>query len=372
VTDRRTPPRLARRTALAAAAACALGGIAVAGPPPSRDYPPTYTSRKAPWYDPFGWFTSDPKPKAPVPKVESRPIPNEMVDVPPGAAVNPAWRWYGYGTPTPGRNPLAPYGTYAGVPGNWYGAPGTTPGAIPTGRLGPPPSPLPEIFPAPGVVPDSGLRKTPPAQLVPPADDPAIAIAPPAGAAADGPKLPGGAPAPTTGPAGDSDWKTAPASLRPPTSTAVASPGSDPAPPATLRAPIREDEPPTVPVATPTRPAPPDGAALPNQNSESPDIPVEAAPGIVPPPMTSGMSMADRPITARGRAPEPDMADVVRRACGAGVRIVDVTRTGPKGVIVRLAAGNVEAAWSVRDRLARAPELAGWRVEFDLVTPLRP
>jgi hypothetical protein len=345
--------------------------VAVAGPPPSRDYPPTYTSHTAPWYDPFGWFTSDPKPKAPVPKVESRPIPNEMVDVLPGAATNPAWRWYGYGTPTPGRNPLAPYGTYAGVSGNWYGATGTTPGAVPAGRLGPPPSPLPEIFPAPGVVSDPAPRKTPPAHLVPPAEDPGIAVAPPAGPVAEGPKLPGVADPTATGPAGDGDWRTAPASLRPPTGRAVASPSPDFAPPATLRPPIRDDEPTTVPVATPPRrPDPPDGAALPNQNSESPDIPVEPAPGIVPPPKTSGVSMADRPITARGRAPEPDLADVVRRACGPGVRVMDVTCTGPRAVIVRMGAGNIDAAWTARDRLARTPELTGWRVEFDLVTPL--
>ncbi|HJZ56091.1 MAG TPA: hypothetical protein VKE74_14080, partial [Gemmataceae bacterium] len=335
MTDRRTPPRLVRRAALAAAAACALGGVAVAGQPPSRDYPPTYTSRKAPWYDPFGWFTSDPKPKAPVPKVESRPIPNEMVDLPPGAATNPAWRWYGYGTPTPGRNPLAPYGTYAGVPGNWYGATGTTPGAIPAGRLGPPPSPLPEIFPAPGVVADPAPRKTLPAQLIPPAENPGIAVGPPTDPVAEGPKLPGVATPPTTAPAGDGEWRTAPASLRPPTTTGAALPGTDSAPPAKLRAPIRDDEPPTVPVATPTRPTPPDGAALPNENSESPDIPVEPAPGIIPPPVKGGVSMADRPITARGHAPEPDVADMVRRACGPGARIVDVTRTGPKGLIVR-------------------------------------
>ncbi|HKB06270.1 MAG TPA: hypothetical protein VKD90_29010, partial [Gemmataceae bacterium] len=332
--------------------------------PPSRDYPPTYSSHKAPWYDPFGWFTTSAKTSTPtptpVPKTESRPIPTQMVEFPVGAAPTPAWKWYGYGTPTPGRNPFAPNGAYPGVPGNWYGASGTTPGAIPATSFGPYAPTLPEILPAPGVMPDATTRKTAPAQFARPGAEPTIVIAPHVGPEADGPKLPGT-------PAGDGDSKTAPAIIKAPTADAVASPGPDSRPPATLRAPVKEDERPTVPVAVPT---PPPGAALPNQASESPDIPVDPAPGIVPPPMPGETSMSDRPLTARGRAPEPDVSDAIRRACGPGVRVLEVARAGSKSVIVRMSVGNADAAWATRDRLARAPELAGWRIEFELVTPL--
>jgi hypothetical protein len=53
------------------------------------------------------------------------------------------------------------------------------------------------------------------------------------------------------------------------------------------------------------------------------------------------------------------------------VRVMEVTSTGPKRMLVRLA-GSADAAMAVRDRLARLPELHGWRVDFDLVTPVRP
>jgi hypothetical protein len=43
----------------------------------------------------------------------------------------PAWRWYGYGAPVPGRNPYAPEGFYAPVHPNYYYQTGATPGAIP-------------------------------------------------------------------------------------------------------------------------------------------------------------------------------------------------------------------------------------------------
>jgi eukaryotic-like serine/threonine-protein kinase len=369
VTDRRTHSRLARRTALAAAAACALAAPAVAAPP-SRDYPPTYSSHKAPWYDPFGWFTTSQKTSTPTPapKTESRPIPipTRMVELPPGAAPTPAWKWYGYGTPVPGRNPFAPNGSYPGVPGNWYGASGTTPGAIPATAVGPHAPVLPEILPVPGMMPDATALKIPPAHLAKPSADPAIVIPPPTGSDGDGPKLPGTV-TPPTSPTSDGDWKTAAANLKAPTADAVAAPGPDSRPAATLKAPIKEDERPTTPVATPTTPP---GAALPNQSSESPDIPVDPAPGIVPPPMTGETSMADRPLTARGRAPEPDVADAIRRVCGPGIRVLEVARAGSKGVIVRMSVGNADAAWAARERLARAPELAGWRIEFELVTPV--
>lgn len=43
----------------------------------------------------------------------------------------PAWRWYGYGAPTPGRNIYAPDGVYGTVDPNYFNQNGSTPGAVP-------------------------------------------------------------------------------------------------------------------------------------------------------------------------------------------------------------------------------------------------
>ncbi|HVK10753.1 MAG TPA: hypothetical protein VM597_18440, partial [Gemmataceae bacterium] len=103
MTDRRPSPPLAH--ALAVAAVCALAGPLAAADPPGR-----YSDRKLPWYDPFGLFASTPKPTT-----DKYGHPTLSA----GPADPPAWKWYGYGAPTPGRNALAPNGSYPAVPANW-------------------------------------------------------------------------------------------------------------------------------------------------------------------------------------------------------------------------------------------------------------
>jgi hypothetical protein len=354
VTFRRTPPGLCRRALWAVAVACAVGGpVAAADPPQSRNYPPTYSSRKGPWYDPFHLFTgSDKKAVVPAsavtlaaPTAGSKPVPNQMVDPPPGSAANPAWKWYGYGTPTPGRNPLAPTGAYAGVPGNWYTASGATPGAVPHGPVG---------ATVPGLVPDP----VPVPQV--------IYGGPTAFAVGDGLALP-----PVASSAerfAEVDWTPSPsAALKLPTADPLTSGADAAAAPARLKAPVRADEEPTsAPVlGTPVRPTEP------SPKTESPDIPVEPATGIVVPPLSAGMSRADRPLTVRAQAPDTDAADLIRQTCGPDVRVMEVSPVGPKRVVLRLA-GTRDAALAARDRLARVPDLAGYQIDFELVTPLRP
>jgi hypothetical protein len=292
---------------------------------PSREYPPTYSSQKKPWYDPFGLLTSSDKPSAPI--YESKPIPNPSVE--PGSGA-PAWKWYGYGTPTPGRNPFAPNGTYAPVPVNWHVTSGTTPGAIPTGSaiqgIVPDPTPLPTPLPIPGPAPSIAVfPSTPP-------NTPATAFA-----------------------SDVIDWK--PATIR--------MPSADPeAPPARLQAPVSVD---ALPTSAPKAPATPLQQEL--GPTTSPDIPVEPAPGIVPPP-PGGVSKLDRPITARGLAPSVDLPNSIRRACGTDVRVMEISPIGPNRLVVRLA-GSLDAARAARERMAQLPELCEYRVDFDLVTPLR-
>jgi hypothetical protein len=333
VTDRRTPPRLLRRGLLALAVGCALAGPVAADPMPSRDYPPTYSSKKAPWYDPFGLLTSDTKSDHPAPAHPSRPVANETIERSFGAT--PAWKWYGYGTPTPGRNPLAPNGAYSPVPPRWYTTSGTTPGAIP------------HDHPGPAVVPDPAPG--------PKAPTTSIAAVPPTG-----PTLP-----PVPFAAGEILWQppAAAATLKIPVAEAVI----DDRPRATLKAPVR-DEPPPPPRTRIAAPVTPLDHELPATDSK--EIPIESAPGIVIP-SGGSVSRGDGPVTARGLAPAADLpANAIRWAVGSKVQVMEITAVGPKRMVIRLAA-TPDAAWAARDRLARLPELREWRVDFELVTPLQ-
>jgi hypothetical protein len=49
---------------------------------------------------------------------------------------------------------------------------------------------------------------------------------------------------------------------------------------------------------------------------------------------------------------------------------MEVSPIGPKRLVVRLA-GTLDAATAARGRMAQLPELREYRVDFDLVTPLR-
>lgn len=345
MTVNRTSPRMFRRGLLAAAAACALHGSLVAQP---REYPPTYSSRKAPWYDPLRIFTSPPTTSTSTPiTVEHKLLPKSSGPLPTSSSETPAWKWYGYGTPTPGTNPLAPNGSYLSVPGNWYPSVGATPGAVPAVGL----SSIPGVIndPTPTPKPTLSIAKEPPLVVVPPSD---------------GPSLPRVNPPMSSSPPASVDWKSSPASIGSPAKAVQV-------PRASLRAPVKDErqkveESQKVPV-----PRTPADRVTPNLRGDSPEIPVVPAPGIVVP---SSESKAPLHETYRARIPEPDVPDAVtaavKRACGTDVRVLEITSAGAKHVVLRLAAP-FAAAKAARDRLALESELAGWRFEFDLVTPLR-
>lgn len=348
MTDRRTPPLFVRQALLAVASACALATPALAQSPQSRDYPPTYSSRKAPWYDPFGVFTStDKKPATPAP-VRSfvtpaapapAPVPAAREPVPIQSHVTtggPAWKWYGYGTPAPGQG--SPSGSY---PVNWYQPTGATQGAIPPGRT------APTVVPDPAPTFAGSRQPRTAAPVVPP----------------NGPSLPRQS-TPASGPPANVNWQSAPARLRAPANpTATADDGR---PRATLKAPVPVDD-----AAEPTPKLP--TAVPPAQPPDSPDLPVVPAPDVVPPPSGGTVSMAVTRVTARALAPDdelpPSLIAAIREACEPDVRVMEVARLGPKRVVVRMNA-TPEAAMAARNRLAQSPDRAGWRIEFEMVTPL--
>lgn len=52
-------------------------------------------------------------------------------------AAPPAYRWFGWGTTTPGANPMAPVGHYPQASARWYNHSGATPGAFPVPTVNP-------------------------------------------------------------------------------------------------------------------------------------------------------------------------------------------------------------------------------------------
>jgi hypothetical protein len=79
----------------------------------------------------------------------------------------PAYRWYGWGSVTPGGNPFAPAGQYPKASAHWHSVTGATPGAFPVPVADP-------TRPGPGAEPPAyaaapAMRTPPPAAPPPPA-----------------------------------------------------------------------------------------------------------------------------------------------------------------------------------------------------------
>jgi hypothetical protein len=204
----------------------------------------------------------------------------------------PAYRWYGYGTVTPGANPFAPSGQYPKASANWYSVTGATPGAFPVPVMNPPRSPagaeppsyaaLPTTrSPGPSVVnPSMPVVTTPPIVTPQPANPapPAPAVA---HAAGPGLKLEPTPPTATEPPKAGSP--TGPAV--PPLNFLPTSPTAPISAPASAESPA---VPPPMPVGTPTISQPPGLGPIapvmpPPVTPTSPTDPVGAAPtGLVP------------------------------------------------------------------------------------------
>ena len=89
--------------------------------------------------------------------------------------------------------------------------------------------------------------------------------------------------------------------------------------------------------------------------------------------MGGTVSKAITPVTARGLHRIPKCR---RRSCWPFAEHAErmsaswkSLEPGRSGLLVRLSATS-DAALAARNRLAREPDRAGWRIEFELVTPL--
>ena len=87
----------------------------------------------------LGKLTGTPQPAADPRGGATQPPANAAVAAggPQVYAGPPAWRWYGYGTVTPGANGFAPAGQYPRASANWYHVTGATPGAFPVPVVNP-------------------------------------------------------------------------------------------------------------------------------------------------------------------------------------------------------------------------------------------
>lgn len=250
----------------------------------------------------------------------------------------PAYRWYGYGSPTPGTNPYAPNGLSPKASANWYTTTGATPGAFPVPvAVGPRPS---------GFEPPA-YASTPPADghylagtRIPMAESArphTESVEPPRPVASSEPQIPYGSGSVIATPPQASDlnpdlqWQ-----------------------PVTARSlqPIASSRPYTPPMPAP---APPPAAADPGWAPVSRPLPNNPAPA-------PSISMI------RGQAPDYDGADlyaVIRSTCFGRADEVSVTRLGPLKLHVRLKTPTEADARDAAALVSRLPQLKPYTVTFE-------
>jgi len=250
----------------------------------------------------------------------------------------PAYRWYGYGTVTPGANQFAPNGQYPKASANWYGVTGATPGAFP----------VPVVNPyrgTPGNEPPSYVGVPPTRSMELPK---ATAVVPPVHAGVrPSPGMNTGTP------------------TMPPIGT-IGTGGSLPPLPAPVGVP-------TMPISAPAKPtmklSKPGPEPLPPSldSSWSPGMPTPVLP---PPNLFSepGAKLIQQELVARAQMPEPGKTDsiiasihgVIRdRATGIDVRY-NSTR---KLTVCFEVKSTTDATRLVKDISAR-PELAPFAIDF--------
>ncbi|MBM3981049.1 MAG: hypothetical protein FJ304_12330 [Planctomycetes bacterium] len=320
----------------------------------------------------------------------------------------PAYRWYGWGTVTPGANPLAPAGQYPRASANWYQITGATPGAFPVPVsngapiiLGsdPPSYGLAQSRPAPQPVVPVGTQPT----YTPPVYQEQPRYTPPP---APSKFLPGPPPVPSV------PTMSAPTALPKPVASApvVPAPVVDPKPqpvvtlPPLPPVPALPDPPAPVTVAVvpsvvpsvlptveaPSAPKPLDTTPptlppsitetppRPEQNWTQPTQPARPAPGTWSPaadaqplPTVSPDDQVSRapgkPIVARGQANENNadpLATMIKQVCQGRADGVEVRYTGTKKMQMCFEIRGATEAQKLVNDISKRPELAAYQIDF--------
>ncbi len=313
----------------------------------------------------------------------------------------PAYRWYGWGSVTPGSNPLAPAGQYPRASANWYSLTGATPGAFP----------VPVSNPSrvvPGTEPPTyGTARTQPMpQPVVPVSTPPVfqydtpRYSPPP---ATGSKfMPG--PAPTT--TVSVPTITAPPVTKPVVTAPVVPPPSMTPPPVVTAPTIPKVQPVT---ALPELPPVPPLPALPVVPSVVPSVepkPLETAPPVLPPSVTEVPAQdepkwapTEKPVVQPGTwAPAPDarplptmtpgeptsrapgtpivaraqgndatpdpLAALIKQVCQGRADGVEVRYTGTKKLQVCFEIRGATEAQKLVGDISKRPELTTYQIDF--------
>lgn len=254
-------------------------------------------------------------------------------------AGNPAYRWYGWGTTTPGANPYAPTGEYPNSSAQWYAMSGATPGAFPVPVTNP-------FRPEPGSGAPAYVSN-----IV--TDSSAPSVPPPAFAVSTGPIVPDG-PKPIV--------ESTPFRYVPPDELSTTSSVVPGVPPAPLNWRGREPVPTKVD-EFPARPAKVEPAWQPIGQA----APTKAATMFVgqalPRPSVQSeilQVVATEPVTPQ------TLQERIATAAGAGVKHLEVKILGRDNVVVRFDAPSDSVAESAAKAIAQLAELKPYTVTFDV------
>lgn len=285
----------------------------------------------------------------------------------------PAYRWYGYGSVTPGANQYAPGGEYPRASANWYGVTGATPGAFPVPVVNPyrvtPGNEPPNYVANPpvrtiempknnaiAVPPSTGVRPSP-ATKPAPITQPGVPAMPPIGSIGTGAMgtLP---PLPT--PVGVPTMPVAPSLPAPPKPAPVS---SSPIPAAPIAGtPLKTTKP--APILAAPGPLPP---ALREDSTWKPGTPTP----VIPPPdlfLEPGAKLVKNEIVARAQMPDdsrpnPTVA-LIHGVCKGRAEGVDIRWSSSRKLTVCFEVkSQPDATRLVKDISAR-PELAPFAIDF--------
>ena len=306
--------------------------------------------------------------KKPDPQPAAAPPPAAPVPPPTVYAGPPAYRWYGWGTTTPGQNPVAPDGRPPRGSGSWLTQTGATPGAFPAAPARPadaaglaPPDDAPLYTTRPTPDPFDGTPPVPPPGFAP-VSSPVVVTGPP-------PLPPGAVPVGESPPPMPAAPLFAPPPPgRPPARGKTTSTvGVPPGPPPGVVAADPAAQPPVAWVAPPTS----DPVAFAPRRSTDPTPTPQLVPAGATAPARPPAGAGWRPVT-RGQAADdftPPLDRAVRDAAYGFATVTGVTFTAPGRVVVKLRAKTAADAEAAAKGVAKLPQLKPLAVDFEVALP---